>query len=452
MIPNKFGAAGALILALLMGAAGAHPLGAQESPSAIVAGEPVVIYELLTHTDPPQVDTIELWNPAAAPADISNWCLAQGPNGCNFFFPPGTVLPGGGYLVLDENVFGFGLSELGETISLIARDANKDPTGYKHVVTFGAAANGVALGRVVTSDGREFFAPQRAFTPGAANGKVAVGPVVIAELMYNPAPGLPQYVELLNLSNRSVPLFDEENPQNRWRVLGPGLYALPAGLVLGPLQSLYVAAVAPAEFRAAYDLADSVRVAGPTSGFLALEGEPVTLQQPDTPNSDGLVPFLTVDELDYKPAAPWPALAITQGTALQRARLDGFGQEPGHWRAAPVPLEAEGPAIDLDARAVWPAVLGRRIEWSVAWEWRVSGYRILRSAGGRSTAEQVGGTVLPLASRHLPAAYRVSDTEAADDSAWNYWIEVLGEGGGTLEIGPLHAPPITRTHLPLVGR
>jgi hypothetical protein len=38
---------------------------------------PIVINEILAHTDPPQEDSIELFNPGATTADVSNWILAD---------------------------------------------------------------------------------------------------------------------------------------------------------------------------------------------------------------------------------------------------------------------------------------------------------------------------------------------------------------------------------------
>jgi hypothetical protein len=54
-------------------------------------------------------------------------------------------------------------------------------------------------------------------TAGAANGQPLVGPVVINEIMYSPASGGTEFIELFNRSAQAVPLFDPANPSAAWR-------------------------------------------------------------------------------------------------------------------------------------------------------------------------------------------------------------------------------------------
>src|SRR5205085_598337 len=93
-------------------------------------------------------------------------------------------------------------------------------SGYRAVVEFGAAANGVSFGRFATSTGVDFSAmAQRTFgvdNPanvasfrtgnGLTNSYPRVGPVVINEIMYHPVSGSnatelaeEEFVELYNV-------------------------------------------------------------------------------------------------------------------------------------------------------------------------------------------------------------------------------------------------------------
>ena len=53
----------------------------------------IVINEVLSHTDPPLVDAIELFNPSASSVDISWWFLSDRRNDPRKFrIPDGTVI------------------------------------------------------------------------------------------------------------------------------------------------------------------------------------------------------------------------------------------------------------------------------------------------------------------------------------------------------------------------
>ena len=66
----------------------------------------VVINEVLTNSELPQVDSIELYNSTESLIDISGWWLSddQG-EWFKFQIPATTTIPAGGYLVLDESDF-----------------------------------------------------------------------------------------------------------------------------------------------------------------------------------------------------------------------------------------------------------------------------------------------------------------------------------------------------------
>ena len=70
--------------------------------------DPSVVYvnEVLTHTDPPQQDAIELFNPGLSPVDISGWYLTDDKSTpAKFRIPDGTVIEAKGYLVFYHSDF-----------------------------------------------------------------------------------------------------------------------------------------------------------------------------------------------------------------------------------------------------------------------------------------------------------------------------------------------------------
>lgn len=306
---------------------------------------PIVISEILTHTDPPQTDAIELFNPTGTNVDVGGWSLTDSAGAPRHYrIPPGSIVPAGGCLYFDESHFNsgtdgnvpFALSSTGEEVYLFSADADGQLTGYNHGVVFGAAFTGVSFGRYVNSTGEEFFPPQRAVTLGGANAGPRIGPIVLNEIHYHPAAGDVEFVELLNQSDDPVALFHATCPTNTWKLNGLA-FTFPANLTLGPSELLLVVATNPAAFRAQYDVPTGVRVLGPFPGVLQNSGERLALEAPDTPNP-GMVPYVAVEEVRYSDRAPWPPGADGGGLSLQRRSAFGFGNEPVNWvAAAPTP-------------------------------------------------------------------------------------------------------------------
>ena len=89
-------------------------------------------------------------------------------------------------------------------------------TGYSEQGTFGASEPGSAFGRHEGSAGPSLVLLAEP-TPGAANADPMVGPIVINEILYHLG-GSPdaEYVELLNISDADVTLYDP-NRGTPWR-------------------------------------------------------------------------------------------------------------------------------------------------------------------------------------------------------------------------------------------
>jgi hypothetical protein len=332
------------------------PGGVDPAPPAIL---PILINEALTHTDPPQVDAVELYNPTANVADIGGWFLTDDFNTPKKFrIANGTFLQPGEYRVYyetnlnDGSPNGFLLSSLGDQIYLFSADASTNLTGYLHGFDFGAAQNGVSFGRYVTTPGEDHFVAQLANTLGAANAGPRIGPVVINEIMYHPPPigtnnnTVDEYVELRNISGQSVPLFDPNATTNAWRVRGGVDFDVPMNLTLPPDGYLLVVNFDPlvnatqlASFRSKYGVSASVPIVGPYGSALDNLGERIKLLRPDPPQTIpdpfiGFVPYVLVDEVNYSSSAPWPTNAGVGGNSLQRTISGNYGDDPINWQAA----------------------------------------------------------------------------------------------------------------------
>jgi hypothetical protein len=338
----------------------------------------VVINELLSHTDPPLEDAVEIHNASSNAVDIGGWYLSNtGENPAKFLVPSNTVLAAGGFKVFYQYQFAAAAapgvlspfsfnSAHGDEVHLSQTDPGGNPTGFRARATFGAATNGVSFGRFLTSAGAEFVAmSRRSFGvdnpvnvtqfrtgTGTVNPYPRVGPVVFSEINYRPVTNYAgntnaaEFLELLNITSNPVPLYDPAAITNTWRISGgvdftfPASVTLPAGGVALIVSFDPVADSAQSNWlRAAYQVLPNVRMFGPWSGALANEGENLELLRPDPPQlppqpDAGFVPYVLVEHVHYLPATPWPINGVGAGNSLQRAVPAGFGNEPLHWIAA----------------------------------------------------------------------------------------------------------------------
>jgi hypothetical protein len=317
------------------------------SPGAadpVLPGVPEVrVNELLANTSPPLLDGVELHHPGPGAADIGGWYLSDDrSNPFKYRIPDGTVLPAGGYLWIDESRFNaapgattsFRFGADGDEVWLVAADGQGRLTGYVHGFDFGASPFGVSFGRESGCVGREVFLLQNAPTPGAANAGPMERTVMISEVHYRP-PDLAvgddrwtdkslEFVELVNLSDRPVPLFDSARPGNTWRLADAVTFTFPEGVTLGAGGVLLVVPFDPVanpqaalRFRSSLAVPATVPLYGPFEGALPNDRGGVELARPDQPAAD-TVQYLLVDRLDYRDEAPWTPLADGTGKSLQR--------------------------------------------------------------------------------------------------------------------------------------
>jgi hypothetical protein len=317
---------------------------------------PIRISEVLTHTDPPQRDTIELFNPTASPVNIGGWFLSDDfTNALKFRITNGCVIPAGGFVTFDETLLTnpatalvpFALSSLGDEVFIFSGDpASTNLTGYRHGFNFGAADNGVSFGLYVDSQTNEHFVAQKTLSLGSANAGPRVGPVVLTEIMFHPPDNgdgsdnsIDEFIELRSITNAPTPLF---TPTNNWRLSGGIRFDFPFGATLGANTSLVVVAFNPtngtqlASFRSRFNVPAGVPVYGPFDGKLDNSSDKVRLQKPGDAAPNGAPSFILVDEVDYQDSAPWPSGADGSGASLQRRVAGDFGNDPANWVAATV--------------------------------------------------------------------------------------------------------------------
>jgi hypothetical protein len=343
----------------------------------------ILVNELLTHTDLPQVDAIELFNPTSADVNIGGWFISDDPGRPKKIrIQDPTVIYAGGYRVFTEADFNptpgvgtsFAFRSAGDEVWLFSGDANTNLTGYSHGFRFGAAENGETFGRYVNSAGEEQFPAQRSNTIGSANAGPRVGPVIISEILYHPPSVGDEFVELKNITSTNVPLFFPAIPTNTWRLSGVG-FSFPTNVTLGPNQLLLVVATDPGTFRSKYSVPTSVAVFGPFAGVLQDDGENLELQRPDAPDTNG-IPYITVEAVRYSNGVPWPVGADGTGGSLQRRVSGEYGNDPSNWTTAPAtPGFDNTQSLPLELSV---SRFGTSI--TLSWEPNVSGC-VLESAG-----------------------------------------------------------------------
>jgi hypothetical protein len=326
-------------------AAGGSPGADDPEPSFA----PIVINEVLAHTDLPDVDAVELFNSTAQQVNIGGWFLSDdGTVPKKFRIPDDTTIEPGSYVIFTEadfnpvpgTLFNFSLDSAGDSLYLTSGNASSNLTGYSHGLAFGASATSVSFGRYINSVGEEQFPAQLASTLGAANVGPSVGPVVISEIMYHPEAGGDEFVELRNITSGDVSLFDPAHLTNTWRVNGLG-FTFPTNVVLPSNGIALIVATNPSAFRARYSVPPEVLVLGPMTGVLQDSGERLELQRPE-PEDASSATFITVDEVRYNDKLPWPPDADGGGPSLQRRMPNLYGNDPVNWRAA-----APTPGIDF---------------------------------------------------------------------------------------------------------
>jgi hypothetical protein len=425
---------------------------------------PLVINEVLAHPGPDQAQFIELHNPADFEVSLTGWSLRDGA-GLLRPLPPESLASG--------SYRAFSVSELGQStgsfvlgpkagrLELVAPAVGK-VRRYLHRFPYRVAPSGVSSGRYVNRAGQEKFPLQQLPTPGQANAGPVVGPVVINAIHYNGSHGL-EYIELTNLTQEALPLFDSERPANTWRISGL-LFQFATGVIIPPGGKVVITSNEPAAVCTGYAVAEQVRVLGPLPLLLDDNGQHLALERPLPPDGEGVIPYMVVDELSYTNLTPWP-LAGEPGAVLERLRLDGYGDDPLNWRRGQVAQgviqpAGSGPVVDLCSfEAYVDEEEGIAIHWVTRNEQNVSEFLLYRSADGRrESAEQVTGSRVAIeGSTTTGADYHWLDKAAGINGnatpPYTYWLVAAGPDGEQVDLAFTSVRPrVQQAHLPFVYR
>ncbi len=162
----------------------------------------LVINEFLANTDPATPGFIELFNRANQPLDVSGCSLSDDAKTNKFFLAPGTIIPGRGFLVYDQNALSFAPSASGGTVYL----RNASGTRVLDAIRYEGQQENVSFGR--TPDGSERLRALAQPTPGRTNSTAWQSDIIINEIMYAPISldDDDQYIELYNRGTNAVDL------------------------------------------------------------------------------------------------------------------------------------------------------------------------------------------------------------------------------------------------------
>ena len=292
-------------------------------PSPLLA---VVINEFLAHTDPPQVDYLELYNHSNVEVDLSGCYLSDTVETNKYRIPDGTRIKANGFLAFDETQLGFRLDATGESLFFV------DPTATRvlDAITFDAQENGVASGRC--PDGGPAVRRLAVPTPGKPNATWRQEDIVINELMYDPISlnDDDQFVEILNRSQSTVDL-------SHWSFVAGIDFKFPTGASLSP-GGYAVVAKDKTRLLSRYPGIAEGNLYGNFKGTLKHGGERVALAMPDTIVSTNALGDLVTNHIDivvsevtYEDGGRWGHWAAGGGPSLELIDPDADPLQAANW-------------------------------------------------------------------------------------------------------------------------
>jgi hypothetical protein len=338
--------------------ASAAPLGSPGTTDPRPAS-PATVYinEVLGAGDGTHAAGIELINPGSKKADVGGWWLTD--DSKDLFkaqLPSGTVISGGGYLVLSAaqlqslSAGRLRLGPAGATLYLLSADSKGVLNGYLDSFKYGDGEPGLSYGRYQPNASFKDVDHPPLTSPslGFPNSPPVVGPVVIREVMYQPAPSVlngswweqteHEYVQLFNTAAQPIDLGGttpwslQTSSSSR---IAPFTFA--PGTVIPSQGILLVVGFDPAlepwlltEFRERYNLDAGVPIVGPFHAPLDNTEDDLRVFR-GTPDGG----WVYVDRVQYNPGTPWPTAAAGGGVSLHRLKSEAYGDDPANWVAAP---------------------------------------------------------------------------------------------------------------------
>ena len=261
----------------------------------------VFVTAVLSNSEAPVVDFVELRNAAPTVVDISGCFLSDARDTLDLFqIPVGTSIPAGGMIRFEEPQLGFALGADGDAVYLT------DLSGQRvlDAVILPASQTGVPLVRF-RSDG-----PLRPQSEPS---------VVINEIMFHPPTddNADEWIELHNLGATAIDL-------SGWAFTDGVDFVFPNGSWITGGGFLVVAKDRERTLANHPDLDGSV-VLGNYGGSLSDSGERLALSKIDS----GF--FVVEDEVTYRDSDRWHRFADGRGASLERRDPDGDSAGPSNW-------------------------------------------------------------------------------------------------------------------------
>ncbi|HMA63544.1 MAG TPA: lamin tail domain-containing protein, partial [Chitinispirillaceae bacterium] len=295
----------------------------------------VYVNEVMVSSLTDRKDKIELFNPSLTDVvDVSYFYITDDrKTPKKFQLPAGSVIQPNSYVVISNEQFKDSLtvSTGGGSIYLFGANADGNLTGFSHGIDFEDATEGTTCGLIKNSDGNFFTSTLKTATIGSANSDAQMGSIVISEIMYHPADGGAEYIEIANLSADSVPLFSSSFS---WKVEGIS-FEFPPKTTLQPnaVCLLIDTSFSVSEFKSKYAIDPTVLIFQ-FDGKLSNDSEMVAIAKPGKTYLDAndimQCPYITVDAVSYNDRSPWPRKADGDGYSLIRRDLAAWGNEPSN--------------------------------------------------------------------------------------------------------------------------
>lgn len=329
----------------------------------------IVINEVLSNTQLPYVDSIELRNVSASAVSVGRWYLSnvQDPESVDSFkqfaIPNGTSISASAYLVFDETNFNpngawnptpgtpaateFSLDGNHDAeVWLIEADATGKPLKFVDHLEFGPARLNESWGLWPDGVGSLYPMKQRTLVNeasgtspkaklGAPNSGPRVGPLVLREIHHTPTGGNTdlEFVEIHNPTGATVSL-------DGWRLRGAvdfdfgPTHSIAAGQVLVVVPFASTNTTKANAFRLAYGITAAVPLIGPwsTDDHLASADHCILYRAESSPPSEpGYHPLTIEDEATYASSSGgWPN--TTGGLSLNRRGTTTWGDASASWK------------------------------------------------------------------------------------------------------------------------
>lgn len=282
-----------------------------------------------------QVDAVELFNSSPRAVDISGWYLSDSQNQLlDTRIADGTVLAPGEYLVLDQRQLGFGLSQFGDDVWLVA--PSTDGLQFIDEFHFDATTAGQSFGLTERSGGRLVPLTRNGF--GGGNGQPRVGDTIISTINYFPSePSAAALALDPTITSKDLEYIAiNGRVEKGWRLSQGIEFEFPFGLTsygndwiisFDPENAANAARLAA--FKAHYGITDNGApgLIGGFQGSLNNSGEQILLQQPIEDDV-----YQTMDEVIYDDQGDWPVPRA--GDPIVRRASMYFGNDGRSWTYA----------------------------------------------------------------------------------------------------------------------